>query len=211
MDVLTTLVAIIAVTLAGWLTPGPNMIAVMSASLYHGRANGIAVGIGITIGNLLWLVLALSGATLLFELFPTAIFILKLIGAGYLIFLGVKSIKAARSSQVSMELIATERKRLISFVRVGAIVALTNPKSALFFGSIFAAFVPSDTPLIFLYIIAVICSIQSAVQHAITATIFSTQPTITFFSAFRKWITGLFGFLFLGLGGAVIVSTLKNQ
>ncbi|WP_386172172.1 LysE family translocator [Sulfitobacter sp. R86518] len=211
MDAIAIIGAIVAATVAGWLSPGPNMVAVMSASLTNGRPHGIAVGIGITVGNLFWLILALSGATLLFELFPTAVTMLKLVGASYLIWLGAKSLKSAASSKGDLKLSVVADTGLRASAKTGAIVALTNPKAALFFGSVFATFVPADASLVFLVVIAVICSLQSAVQHAVTAAVFSTKPAVRFFSEFQRWINGIFGLLFVGMGASVAVSTMRTQ
>lgn len=149
MEFIPVLAAIIAVTVAGWLSPGPSMVAVMSASLSQGRPDGVAVGIGITIGNLLWLILALSGATLLFALFPTTVLTLKLVGAAYLIWLGIKSLNSTGKAQSDLEISMISKGNLTASVKTGALVALTKPKAALFFGSVFATFVPADASMLF--------------------------------------------------------------
>lgn len=149
--------------------------------------------------------------TLLFEIFPTAVFVLKLVGASYLIWMGVKSLKASLSTPAEQAPVSSDGNSLMAAAKIGVIVALTNPKSALFFGSVFATFVPADASLFLLVLIAVICCVQSALQHAITATVISTQPATMFFATFQRWITGVFGLLFIGMGGTVAASALRNQ
>ena len=70
MEYLNTIGVILIVNLLGWITPGPNMLAVMSASLSHGRAQGLKLALGLSIGATLWAGLAVAGAATLFGLFP---------------------------------------------------------------------------------------------------------------------------------------------
>ncbi len=49
-----TFAAVFLVTLIGWATPGPNMLAVASSAVTHGRRAGVITGLGISVGGVLW-------------------------------------------------------------------------------------------------------------------------------------------------------------
>jgi threonine/homoserine/homoserine lactone efflux protein len=67
MDIIITLSSIILVNLLAWITPGPNMLAVMNATINHGRRSGVLTGFGLALGATIWTILAVLGVTLLFD------------------------------------------------------------------------------------------------------------------------------------------------
>lgn len=207
MDHFNTLGVILIVNLLGWITPGPNMLAVMSTSLSHGRAQGLKLALGLSIGATLWAGLAVAGAATLFDLFPRAMLMLKLIGAGYLIWLGCKSLADASRPDVS-ELGAEPAPR--SGMGRGLIVSLTNPKAALFWGSVMTTAVPADAPGWFLVLIVAFCGALAICLHSITATVFSTGPAMRVFLRAKRVITICFGVIFVALGGAVAWAALRR-
>ncbi|MBU6378265.1 MAG: LysE family translocator [Gammaproteobacteria bacterium] len=137
IDLLPIVVSVVVVNVIALLSPGPNMLAVISASVSHGRRNGILTGLGIALGNTIWVTLAMFGAVALFELFPYFVTTLKLLGAAYLIWLGYKALRAAIVFQpAELALHDSHLKGWLAF-RTGLLTTATNPKPALFFGSIF--------------------------------------------------------------------------
>ncbi len=205
MEYFAPLVTIFVVSFLGWLTPGPNMIAVISTSMANGRQTGLATGLGLGMAATLWTLLAVFGVAALFELFPWIARLLKIFGAGYLIWLGLSSIK---NSQIAltpqeMETIRPQQLSLSSAFIRGLTVSMTNPKAALFYGSILSAVVPPNSTIGFLFIVIVFSGGLALLFHSITALVFSTGRAMQFFVDSRQNIEKLFGFLFIGIGGAV--------
>ena len=93
-DIAVSLATIALVNVLSWLTPGPNMLAVISASVSNGRRAGLMTGLGLNAGGLVWACMAVMGVTSLFELFPQFILWFKLAGAAYLLWLGFRAIQA---------------------------------------------------------------------------------------------------------------------
>lgn len=208
MEYLNTIGVILIVNLLGWITPGPNMLAVMSASLSHGRAQGLKLALGLSIGATLWAGLAVAGAATMFDLFPRAMLMLKLVGAGYLIWLGCKSLAAAARRQ---EVVVAAEPAPGRGLRQGLIVSLTNPKAALFWGSVMTTAVPAGAPGWFLVLIVAFCGALAICLHSITATVFSTGQAMRVFSRAKRAITACFGMVFIALGGAVSWSVLRRS
>ena len=211
MDLATATGAIIAVNLLAWMTPGPNMIAVMSSSLQHGRRHGFVTGYGLATGAFIWALLAMFGVALLFDLFPAIVTTLRFLGAAYLAWLGLKSLKLALVNMTQIELVQVPRRTERQSFRTGLIVSLTNPKAALFFGSIMTAFVPASAPLWFLAFVAVLCGALAILFHSVTATLFSTKGAVRMFSKAKRWISGFFGVAYLTMGASIAYSALRRQ
>lgn len=210
MELALALGTIILVNVAAWITPGPNMLAVMTASLTLGRSHGLATGFGLACGALVWSVCAVLGVAILFDLFPRAVIALKLAGAAYLVWLGAKSIRAARRSKEAVSLTEADDRTIGQSFKSGFIVSMTNPKAALFFGSVMTAFIPATASNLFLALVVAICGLLAVVLHSITATVFSTNVAIRAFHKFQTAITYAFGAIFVGLGGSIAYAALRR-
>ncbi len=202
MDTLSVLSTIALVNIMGWLSPGPNMFAVMSASLSQGRRHGVLTGLGISLASFIWAILAVLGVTALFELFPDVVLVFRLLGAGYLLWLGFKSFRSATSMAKTQVLLNSSDVTGFKAFRSGFLICATNPKAALFFGSVLTAFVPANASNELLVEILMVCVVFGVSGHTITATVFSTEFITQKFIAMRRQITQAFGAIFtlLGLG-----------
>ena len=117
------------------LTPGPGIFYVAGRALAGGRSEGLASSFGTGLGGLVHVVAGAVGVSALVMASAEAFTILKLVGAGYLVYLGVQTWRSAGVSSDGTEATASGSRR--AFVQ-GVIVEATNPKTAAFF----LAFVP---------------------------------------------------------------------
>ena len=92
----------------------------------------------------------------------------------------------------------------------GFLVSATNPKAALFFGSILTAFVPVGASTELLAGIVVLCGVFAVAGHTVTATVFSTAVVVRAFTRAQRAITALFGVVFAGLGLGVAYDALRR-
>jgi len=128
------------------LTPGPNMIYLLSRSICQGRTAGFISLLGVVAGFLLHMLAAAVGLTAVFLAVPLAYEVLKWAGAAYLFWLAWQAVKpGARSPFESRELPPDSAPRL--FV-MGFVTNLLNPKIAVFYLSVFPQFVsPAHGPI----------------------------------------------------------------
>jgi threonine/homoserine/homoserine lactone efflux protein len=121
------------------LTPGPNMIYLISRSICQGRKAGVISLFGVVAGFLVHMIAAAVGCTALFMRVPLAYEALKSAGAVYLLYLAWQAVKpGARSPFEARDLpIDPPRKLLL----MGFLTNVLNPKIAMFYLSIFPQFV----------------------------------------------------------------------
>lgn len=116
------------------VTPGPGVFYVVACSLSQGWRAGLASVAGVAFGNLGNAIGAGIGLGALFAMSSTAFWVVKYLGAAYLLYLGLQAIVAARKPRRVASRTPSGRRML----RDGFMVALLNPKTALFF----VAFLP---------------------------------------------------------------------
>lgn len=123
--------------LALLLVPGPAVLYVVARGLEQGRWAGLVSALGIELGNLVYAVSASLGLTAILASSAIAFRIVKYLGAAYLIYLGMRRLL----SDDDHTPIAVEHKPLPRVFLQGAIVAILNPKTALFFLAFLPQFV----------------------------------------------------------------------
>ncbi len=132
----------LAASLALALTPGPDMIYVISRALAQGARAGLVSAAGLTLGLAAHTLLAAFGVSVLLRTSETAFLVLKLVGALYLIWIGIQLWRAAPQLDLRA---ATDRASTSSLFLQGSLSALLNPKLALFFLAFLPQFVPASS------------------------------------------------------------------
>ncbi|MFF1904996.1 LysE family translocator [Kitasatospora sp. NPDC058218] len=136
-------IAAIAVLEAGMvLSPGPNMIYLVSRSVAQGRRAGLISLAGVFVGFLAYLVAATAGISAVFALVPEVYLAIKLAGAGYLLWLAWKAVRPGGSSAFAPREMAPDGPaRLFG---MGLLTCLLNPKIAILYVSLLPQFVEPD-------------------------------------------------------------------
>lgn len=135
-----SLALFIAAGLALNLTPGPDMLYVAARGAGEGRAAGIASALGIGAGTLVHIALVAAGLAAVLSAVPVAYMAIKLGGAGYLIYLGVRAL----TSRAAPDAVALAPASLGGIFRQGVITNVLNPKVALFFLAFLPQFVDAS-------------------------------------------------------------------
>ena len=175
---LATLIQFSIATIILAITPGPDMTLFVSRTLSQGRATGFASMAGALSGTLVHTTLVVVGISALIVASPMAFFVLKICGAGYLVFLAWQAL--VKGSTFAPE--ATSKGSSISLPRAfvtGFAVNLLNPKVILFFMTFLPQFVSAHDPnapakLIFLGVMFVVLSIPVTAPMVFAAEKFSS-------------------------------------
>jgi len=120
------------------IIPGPAITYIVSRSIGHGRAAGLVSVMGIVVGTLLHVVAATLGLSALLASSVFAFQFVKYLGAAYLIYLGICTLRRDDSQLLRA---ANGDRRLLHIFAQGVLVNLLNPKTALFFLAFLPQFV----------------------------------------------------------------------
>lgn len=140
MDFATWL-SLVGLFFVGGLTPGPAVMLVMQSSFRYGFWPSMMAALGIASANVLWLILAASGAAALAQSFPSGFIALKVIGLGVIIWLGVSIMRAPTDRMLSVEARVPPRAKLYG---KGLALQLTNPLALVTFAGILPTFFDVD-------------------------------------------------------------------
>jgi threonine/homoserine/homoserine lactone efflux protein len=133
-------IALVALGLV--LTPGPNMIYLVSRSVTQGRRAGLISLLGVAVGFLVYLGAATAGVTALLLAVPTAYTALKIGGALYLLWLAWQAVRpGGRSAFAPAELAAESPGRLFT---MGLVTNLLNPKIAVLYVALLPQFIDHE-------------------------------------------------------------------
>ncbi len=127
----------IAASLALLVVPGPAVLYIVTRSLSQGRAAGLVSMLGVNSGALLHTFAAALGLSAILVSSALAFTVVKFVGAGYLIYLGVRQF----FTKGAFEQIELKRDSLLKIFSQGILVSVLNPKLALFFFAFLPQFV----------------------------------------------------------------------
>jgi threonine/homoserine/homoserine lactone efflux protein len=154
------LASFLAVSALVIVAPGPDMALVARNALVAGTRGGILTSLGAVTGLVIWTLAASAGVAALLRASEPAFLALKVVGATYLVFLGVQALRAAWRRDEST---GPPRTRTRRFYRQGLVSNLGNPKIAVFFTSFLPQFAPSGSSFFALLALGLIfCSITLA-------------------------------------------------
>ncbi len=126
------------------LTPGQDTLYILGSSIAHGRRIGVASALGISAGCVVHTLAAALGLSAILATSATAFIVVKLAGATYLIYLGIRAL-TARADPISPLKHPAAMPIGLAFRR-GLLTNVLNPKVALFFLALLPQFIDSDSP-----------------------------------------------------------------
>lgn len=191
---LPTLFAFGLVSLGMVLTPGPNMIYLVSRSICQGRRAGLVSLGGVALGFVFYMVCAAVGITALVMTVPYAYDALRVAGALYLAYLAWQALKpGGRSAFQVRELPHDSRIRLFA---MGFVTNLANPKIAVMYLSLLPQFIVPGHGSVLAQSLALGC-VQIAVSVSVNALIACAAGSIAGFlagrplwAAIQRWLMG---------------------
>jgi len=120
--------------------PGPGVLFVVGRALGHGRRTALATACGHAAGNYVMAACVAVGLGVILQRSATVFVTVKVVGAAYLVWLGIQAIRHRKSLATAFAVPADPRDGWRA-LRDGAVVGLTNPKSYILFGAILPQFV----------------------------------------------------------------------
>ena len=173
MPSIEALIAFTAAALLMNISPGPSNLYVMARAIAQGTQGGIVAAMGLAVGSLVHVVATALGLSAIFAHSPTLYMAIKLIGAAYLIYLGITYWRS-KGSGSNEAVRRPQKKQLLSVFKQSVIVEVTNPKTALFFIALLPQFVvpesgPVSQQLLILGIIVTISALPCDILVAVSS------------------------------------------
>lgn len=191
---------------AAIISPGPNFIYVLNRSLTESRRTGLYSAFGIATGSGLFAVAGLLGLIVLINTLPYFSIIIRYLGGGYLVYLGISMLLTRHKSFVSAENTANT-KALNPFFAYssGLLTNLTNPKAWAFYLSLFTLFIENDFPLWAKIFLALSMFLISFGWYALMALLVSDRRFQKRFISFQPVIKSILGSVLILLGGKLLL------
>ena len=188
------------------LVPGPAVLYIVTRSVAHGRKAGLASVLGIELATLCHAMAAAFGLSAILLASFLAFSLVKYLGAGYLIYLGIKTITSKSASPAKDD---SSTPSLSQMFRKGFLVNLLNPKTALFFYAFLPQFVNPARGSSILQILllgalfVVLATITDSTYAVISSGVGRMITQKAGFPRIQKYVTGG---IYISLGVAAAVS-----
>ncbi|WP_028477953.1 LysE family translocator [Nocardia sp. CNY236] len=183
---LSGILGVALVSLGMVLTPGPNMMYLVSRSITQGRRAGIVSLGGVAVGFLVYLLLANLGLSVVFTAVPQVYFAIKVLGACYLAYLAWNAVKPGGMSVFAPQSTAHDSARKL--FTMGLMTNLLNPKIAVMYLSLIPQFIDLEAGHVLVQGF-LLGSIQIAVSVVVNLTIvFAAGAIAVFLSRRPAWL-----------------------
>lgn len=202
--------AFLAISAVVIVTPGQDTALTVRNSFAAGRGGGIATALGVASGQMVWAIATSLGVVAVLSASEGIFSAIKLAGAGYLMFLGVQSLRAAFLSSRPTTGEGTTRSNKLSprkgFLQ-GMISNLGNPKMAAFFASLLPQFIPQgESAFLSALLLGLVFCTMTFLWLTSYAVLVEKAGNIPRSPKVRRSLEGLTGVTMLGLGLRIAAS-----
>ena len=206
---LNIITVLIVFTLA-IVSPGPNFIMVVNTALTDSRRAGLYTSLGVATGSGLFALAGMLGLILVINSLPHFTSVVRLVGGGYLVWLGYSMISGSRqvtSPQVAVDTNQPSSMRPSIAYRTGLFTNLTNPKAWAFYFSLFTLVMTPDTPLWAKVSLNLSMFVISFVWYATVAVLITDSRVQPLFVRVQPLVKSVLGVILIWLGGRLLFLT----
>ncbi|MEM6605820.1 MAG: LysE family translocator [Pseudomonadota bacterium] len=202
MDWLNTL-SFVAIASLLVVSPGPNGVLIAKTVPTSGKAAGFANVAGFLTAFYLHGALAILGISAILLASSKAFFLVKMIGAAYLCWIGVKALRDAYRGEVASKSIepANRQQTLALAYTEGLLTNALNPKVSMFYLAAFPQFIPAGEHAIpSAFFLVFLHSVINAVWFGSMVLLFARLSRVARSGSFQRWLKGVTGAVFVGFG-----------
>lgn len=187
----------------GVVSPGPDFAITVRNTVISGRRMGMVTALGIATGIVVWSLGAALGVAALLAASARAYLVVKLIGAAYLLFLGVKAVRSALRGEYTAAVGGGGERtapRLGTGFRQGLLCNVLNPKVAAFYMALIPQFLPPAPQVVDVLALSAISVTLTGVWFVLVAAVVGALRRVLERPAVRRRIDAVTGFVLMGLG-----------
>jgi threonine/homoserine/homoserine lactone efflux protein len=175
MESIVSLAALLGALTVGAMSPGPSFVLVARTAIARSRADGLAAALGMGVGGVIFSFLVVLGLHAVLGTVPRVYLLLKVAGGIYLLYLGIRIWRGAKEPLRVVDSGERMKRSLSDSFLIALGTQLSNPKTAVFYGSIFAALLPQDLPaLLAVVLLPALVFLVEAGWYAIVALVLSS-------------------------------------
>ncbi len=195
-------VALIAIFMA--ISPGADFVMVTRNSIFYSRKAGLFSAMGVSVAIWLHVAYSIAGLAVIISGSIMLFSILKYCGAAYLIYMGYKTFKA----NTNLDITAVQGSlSAMSAFKIGFVTNALNPKTTVFFLSIFTQVVDPDTPLTIQLIYGAIISLAHLLWFSLVAMLLTHPPILSAFKRSKNVIEKSVGMVLVAFGIKIAVQS----
>ena len=200
MELWVVVTAIFGAILIGAISPGPSFVLVARTAVAVSRSAGLATALGMGLGGLIFAALALLGLHIVLTAVPWLYLGLKLAGAAYLFYLAVRLWHGANDPIAAADAPADQNGDWLRSFGLGLATQLSNPKTAIWYASVFTATLSEQSPRGLAAIVLPMIFAIEAGWYALVAAMFSSPGPRRGYLRLKRWIDRLAGSVMALLG-----------
>lgn len=206
MDLYQGLLLITSIHLLAAAAPGPDFVLVSQQTLSNGKRAGLLCSLGIALGLSIHILYSSLGLAAIIASSSSALWGIKILGGGYLIYLGLSGLKTrARRAETSTIEVVVERSTL-KIIGLGFLCNALNPKAPIYFVSLFTIVLSQDTPAQHLLIYGLWMMVLQLAWFSLLSLLLSRPSVTQKFQRMGHWIDRIAGGAMLLLGIKVLVT-----
>jgi len=195
---MTEVIAVAVITVLAVISPGADFAMIVRNSYLYGRTTGLLAAVGVAAGVLVHVTYTMLGVGLLIASSTALFTVIKLIGAAYLVYIGVRTFRTRGELEVDLEHRSTLTR--LAALRTGFLTNVLNPKTTLFVVSTFTQVVKVDTPAVEQAAYGLFMSFAHLAWFSVVALLFSQDRLRTAMLRGQKVLNKAIGSVLAGLG-----------
>ena len=187
-------------------SPGPDLAVVLRQSITRGLKSGLITSIGVGLGIMVHVNYCLVGLAMIISQSIVVFSILKFIGAGYLIFIGLKAVKVRPAANTNPDQLihpsnlANKPQSYMSDLRLGFFTNALNPKATLFFLALFTVVISPATTTLVKSFYGIWMMVITTIWFSMLSYFFSARAFRTWYQSVGHWFDRITGAALIALG-----------
>ena len=187
------------ICMLGAFSPGPSLIVILSLTSTDGRRSGYDASLGHGCGIFVYAFMSASGLAIILNLHKGLFALIQFLGAIFLLYLGLRIMRSIifKASEESSKSVLNQNYS--NRFTDGFLIAILNPKIAVFFLSLFSQFLRLEQNFIIHLGMATLAGVIDTVAYVLMVSLASTQIMLKFLSTYKTSVEFCFGLLLIAL------------
>lgn len=209
MDLMSGLIMITSIHLLAAASPGPDFVLVSQQTLTNGKKAGLLCSVGIALGLSIHIIYSALGLAAVIANSSSALWVIKLLGGCYLLYLGYQGITAKAQSQTPLVHQSNSKSSISKTIGKGFLCNALNPKAPIYFVALFTVVLSPNIPLTHIVVYGVWMMTIQLFWFSTVVFLLSRPAINTKFQTLGHWLNRVMGGAMILLGLKVLTSKIQ--